>query len=158
MNTLKRLSITSALAVSLFAVPVANAEIQCPMGWVKEVKDSVVVCVAQSQEQNQAQIQNNNQNQNVNQNVKAEGGSSSSSSSSSSNNHVTINNPAPAIPQVVYTAPTKVTYLPATGLSEAALGFSAMLPIAGFALKKYGIKKSASKEESASSIWLEKNS
>jgi len=158
MNTIKRLALTSTLAAALFVAPAASAEIQCPMGWVKEIHDSAVVCVAQNQNQNQAQVQNNNQNQNVNQNVKAEGGSSSSSSSSSSNNTVTINNPTPAIPQVVYTAPTKVTYLPATGLSEAALGFSAVLPVAGFALKKYGMKKSASKLESASSIWLEKNS
>lgn len=158
MHTLKKLAISSAFALTLFAAPAASAEIQCPMGWIKEVKDSVVVCVAQDQNQAQTQAQNNNQNQNVNQNVKAEGGSSSSSSSSSGNNTVTINNPTPtAIPQIVYTAPTKIVQLPKTGLPEAALGLTALLP-AGFVLKKYAFRKSETNPESASSIWLEKNS
>lgn len=160
MNTLKRLSITSVLAISLFAAPVASAEIQCPMGWVKKVENSVVVCVAQDQNQAQAQIQNNNQNQNVNQNVNATGGSSSSSSSSSSNTNVTINNPTPApttTPQVVYQAQTKLVELPKTGLPETAMALSTILPAAGFALKKFGFKKNLdSVQESANSIWTER--
>ena len=158
MDSLKKFTASAVLAVSLAVVPSVSAEIQCPMGWVKEVKDSVVVCVAQNQEQNQAQAQINNQNQNVNQNVTATGGSSSSSSSSSSNTDIKINNPAPAAPQVVYQVPTKVVQLPATGLPETALALSGILPVAGFALKKYAFKKSEISEESASSIWLEKNS
>lgn len=157
MNSLKRLSITSALAISLFAAPLASAEIQCPMGWVKKVENSVVVCVAQNQAQGQTQIQDNNQNQNVNQNVKATGGSSSSSSSSSSNTNVQVNNAPAPIPQVVYTAPTVIKSLPATGLPEAAVALGAGLPVAGFALKRFAFKKSES-ANSASSIWLEKNS
>ncbi len=159
----KNLLVASLVTATLVAAPaVTKAEIQCPMGWVKEVKDSVVVCVAQNQEQNQAQIQMNNQNQNVNQNVNATGGSSSSSSSSSSNTNVTVNNtqptPAPtSIPQVVYQAQAKIVELPKTGLPETAMALSALLP-AGFALKKFGFKKSQSTEESASSIWLEKQS
>jgi hypothetical protein len=166
ISSFKKLSLLSVLTVSLYAAPLASAEIQCPNGWVKEIKNSVVVCVAQNQNQAQAQVQNNNQNQNVNQNVNATGGSSSSSSSSSSNANITINNPAPSstpipvyVPQVVYTAPSKVTYLPATGLPEAALGASAGLPILGLALRKFAFKKSSKRAgDSASSIWLSKNS
>ena len=159
MNSLKKFSVLTALALSLAVTPSVSAEIQCPMGWVKKVENSVVVCVAQDQNQAQAQIQTNNQNQNVNQNVNATGGSSSSSSSSSSNTNVTVNNPAPtAVPQVVYTAPTVVKTLPATGLPEAAVALGAGLPIAGFALKKFAFKKSETSQESASSIWLSKNS
>lgn len=161
MNHVKKLSILTALALSLVVAPLTSAEIQCPMGWVKKVENSVVVCVAQDQNQNQAQVQNNNQNQNVNQNVNATGGSSSSSSSSSSNTHVVVNNPTPAptaVPQVVHVAATTVKTLPATGLPEAAVALGTGLPIAGFALKRFAFKKSEASEESASSIWLEKNS
>lgn len=162
MRILRKFSVLGVLVVSLVFVPSAYAEIQCPINWVKKVENSVVVCVAQNQDQNQAQAQNNNQNTNVNQNVNATGGSSSSSSSSSSNSDVTINNPAPAVttialPQVVYQAPIKVVQLPKTGLPETALALTGLLP-AGFALKKFGFKKSETSEESAASIWLEKNS
>lgn len=151
----KRFSILSALAVGLITIPVtANAEIQCPTGWVKELHGVAEVCVAQNQNQTQAQVQNNNQNQNINQNVNATGGSSSSSSSSSSESNITFNNPTP---QVVYQAQARVAELPRTGLPETALALSALLP-AGFALKKFRFKKSETIEESASSIWLKKQS
>ena len=155
----KNLVITGAIATGIvIPVTAVNAEIQCPMGWVKKVENSVVVCVAQDQNQNQAQAQTNIQTQNVNQNVAATGGSSSSSSSSSSNTYVAVTNSAPvAAPQVVYQVPTTVKTLPATGLPEAAMALSALVP-AGFALKKFAFKKSATSEESASSVWLEKNS
>jgi hypothetical protein len=159
----KSLLISGIIIGGFAALPATTiAEIQCPMGWAKELHGVAEVCVAQNQNQNQAQVQNNNQNQNVNQNVVATGGSSSSSSSSSSDTNITINNPtatpiAIAAPQVVYTAPTKITQLPKTGLPEAALALTALLP-AGFALKKFAFKKSNQQEESASSIWLEKQS
>lgn len=165
---LKKFSIFAIITITLVAAPrFVNAEIQCPGDWVKEMHGVAEVCVAQSQNQNQAQVQNNNQNQNVNQNVVATGGSSSSSSSS--NSSITINNPTPTptatptsvvyVPQVVYTAPTKVVQLPKTGLPETALALTSLLPI-GFAMKKYGFNKfgSKTKEESAASIWLGKNS
>ncbi len=148
--------IVTTFATAVIALPsVASAEIQCPMGWVKKVENSVTVCVAQNQEQAQAQSQINNQNQNVNQNVAATGGSSSSSSSSSSTANVAINNPA--VPQVVYQAQAKITELPRTGLPEAALALTGLLP-AGFALKKFAFKKNSENLESASSVWLKKNS
>ena len=165
ISPLKKFSLLGVLTVGLIAVPtIASATIQCPSGWNKEMHGVAEVCVAQNQTQNQAQVQNNNQNQNVNQNVVAKGGSSSSSSSSDSS--ITINNPTPTptpvtyvvtTPQVVYTAPTVVTTLPKTGLPETALALSGILPVAGFALKKYGFKKNAhSGENSANSIWTER--
>lgn len=162
----KKFIIAGTLTLSLALPAFVYAEIQCPNGWSKELHGVAEVCVAQNQNQNQSQTQNNNQNQNVNQNVVAQGGSSSSSSSSSSN--ITINNPSPTptptptnvvyVPQVVYQAQTYTKTLPATGLPEAAAATSVLLPMAGFALKKYGFKKSEKAEESPVSIWLSKNS
>lgn len=163
MISLKKLSLISAAALTLVAVPAVFAEIQCPSGWVKETHGVATVCVAQNQEQYQSQIQNNNQNQNVNQNVVATGGSSSSSSSSSTSTNITINNPSPAptsVPQVVYKTQTYTKSLPATGLPETAAAASVALPLAGLALRKFAFKKSEAKSETESpvSVWLEKNS
>lgn len=161
MNIKNILILSAIFAGTVITPSIVSAEIQCPTNWVKKIENSVVVCVAQDQNQAQAQVQNNNQTQTVNQNVTATGGSSSSTSSSSSNTNVTINNPTPSpstVPQVIYTVPTQLVQLPKTGLPETAMALSALLP-AGFALKKYGFKKSSSaSEDSANSIWLEKQS
>lgn len=165
MNYFKKISLLTAGVYLLIAASPASAEIQCPNGWVKEVRNSVIVCVAQNQEQSQSQTQNNNQNQNVNQNVTANGGSSSSSSSSSSSTNLTINNPSPTptttiyIPQVIYKTQTYTKSLPATGLPETAAAASIALPVIGLALRKFAFKKTVVKEdESALSTWLRKNS
>ncbi len=165
MNFFKKISLLTAGIYILIAASPASAEIQCPTGWVKEVQNSVIVCVAQNQQQSQSQSQNNNQNQNVNQNVTANGGSSSASSSSSSSSDVTIENRAVIshpvyVPQVVYKNQSYVKALPATGLPETAAAASLALPIVGLALRKFAFKKSEAKSdiESPVSIWLSKNS
>jgi hypothetical protein len=148
----KKYSLLTLAAIILLSVPtLAQAEIQCPNDWVKQTHGVAEVCVPKNQNHGQTQ----NGNHNVSQSVTVTGGSSSSSSSSTAT--VAINNQA-VVPQVVYQAQARITELPRTGLPEAGLALSALLP-AGFALKKYAFKKSDKKSgDNAAAIWLEKNS
>lgn len=99
--------------------PTPSDNVQCPVGHIKKIIDSTIVCVSQNQEQNQNQTQNNNQNQNVNNNSNATGGSSSSSSSSSSNATLTVNNYTNPTP-----VPTTTTYVYYNTAGQQVLGTS----------------------------------